>query len=60
MPIYNTYARELEDLILNKFLPVYEDWCRQNNRPLNIPTHILNSLHKKAKTAALLTKKPDA
>lgn len=60
MPIYNSYARELEDLILNKLLPVYEDWCRINNRPVNIPTHILNSLHKKAQIAALLTKKPDA
>jgi len=60
MPIYKSYARELEDLILNKLLPVYEDWCRQNNRPVNIPTQILNSLHKKAQIAALLTKKPDA
>jgi hypothetical protein len=60
MPIYNTYTQELEDLVLNKLLPVYEDWCRQNNRPLNIPVHILNNLHKKANIAALLKKKPDA
>lgn len=60
MPIYITYTQELEDIVLNKLLPVYEDWCRQNNRPLNIPPHILNSLHKKARIAALLTKKPDA
>lgn len=60
MPIQNTYTRELEDLILAKLLPVYEDWCRENNRPMNIPDHILNSLHKKAKIAVLLTKKPNA
>ena len=56
MPIPNSYTRELEDLILNKLLPVYEDWCKQNRKPTGIPKEILDSLNKKSKVAALLSK----
>ena len=62
MPIPDTYTRQLEDLILNKFLPVYEDWCRLNNQPLGISTEMLYKLKNKAKIAAILVKpkKPNA
>ena len=56
MSIPDLYTRELENLVLTKLLPVYEDWCKLNNKPVNIPPQILNNLHKKANIAALLTK----
>ena len=56
MSIPDNYTRELENLILTRLLPVYEDWCRLNKKPVNISPQILANLHKKANIAALLTK----
>lgn len=53
----NSYVVELEQLIANKLLPIYEAYCKQNNLPDNFllldPKLIQQVKHKK-KVAALL------
>lgn len=53
----NSYVTELEQLIVNKLLPVYETYCKQNNLPENfllIDKDLLDRLKRKKVVAALL------
>lgn len=48
-----SYVTELEDLIVNKLLPVYDKYCAQNNIPINYDT-IAPSLIKEIKRKKVL------
>lgn len=51
------YVQELEQLVLNELLPVYERWHREHNLPINnskLPTALIQSVKQKKSVAALL------
>ena len=52
-----SYVSELESVIANKLLPVYEKYCQQNNIPIDINSSLLKEIKRKKILPALLRPK---
>ena len=56
----NQYTKELEKLVITKLLPVYKEYCQQNNIDImnsGIPWVLLRQINVKNKLPALLREK---